>query len=132
MSYLQNNGFPRQHQEEERPRQLQGHAEASAGLSRNIGVKFGGEGRAEAQSQSAASMRHQWRQHTHTNGIIPGPRSGAASVVVGNKLYVFGGYGGSGRLSDFFQYDFETKTFHEVQTAGENPGVRENNGVVLY
>ena len=57
---------------------------------------------------------------------------GAASVVVGNKLYVFGGYGGSGRLADFFEYDFETKTFGEVRTAGDSPGVRENNGVVLY
>lgn len=33
----------------------------------------------------------------------PMPRSGAASVVVRGKLYVFGGYGGgSGRLSDFW------------------------------
>ena len=27
---------------------------------------------------------------------VPPPRSGAASVVVGGKLYVFGGYGGGG------------------------------------
>lgn len=28
------------------------------------------------------------------SAVVPPPRSGAASVVVGGKLYVFGGYGG--------------------------------------
>ena len=28
------------------------------------------------------------------SNVVPPPRSGAASVVVGGKLYVFGGYGG--------------------------------------
>ena len=109
-----------------------GQAEASAGLSRAFSLNDGRGGLPGDIGSSTVTMRHQWRQHTVIKGILPGPRSGAASVVVGNKLYVFGGYGGSGRLADFFEYDFETKTFHEVHTAGDSPGVRENNGVVLY
>jgi N-acetylneuraminic acid mutarotase len=72
-----------------------------------------------------------WRK-TNSGGNIPGPRSGAASVVVGDKLFMFGGYGGNGRLDDFFEYQFETKKWREVEYTGSSPGVRENNGVVEY
>lgn len=63
---------------------------------------------------------------------IPGPRSGSASVVCGNKLYLFGGYGGNGRLDDFFEFDFDSKLWRRVEYDGPSPGVRENNGVVEY
>ena len=64
---------------------------------------------------------------------LPPPRSGAASIVVKGKLYVFGGYGGgTGRLDDFYSYDFETHEWQEVQVLSEyKPGCRENNGVVI-
>lgn len=54
-------------------------------------------------------------------------------MVVKGKLYVFGGYGGgTGRLDDFFAYDFETRTWEEVEMlSSEKPGCRENNGVVI-
>eukprot|EP00611_Tribonema_gayanum_P007104 TRINITY_DN16471_c0_g1_i1.p1 TRINITY_DN16471_c0_g1~~TRINITY_DN16471_c0_g1_i1.p1 ORF type:complete len:513 (-),score=180.22 TRINITY_DN16471_c0_g1_i1:25-1563(-) len=65
-------------------------------------------------------------------GDVPGPRSGAASVVVGSKMYMFGGYGGSGRLDDFFEFDFDTRVWRRVEYSGPGPGVRENNGVVEY
>ena len=51
-----------------------------------------------------AELRH-WRRVACT-GSIPGPRSGAASVVVDDRMYLFGGYGGLGRLQDFFEFDF--------------------------
>lgn len=64
---------------------------------------------------------------------LPPPRSGAASVVVRNKLWMFGGYGGgTGRLDDFYSYDFHTSTWEEVSlSTDKKPGCRENNGVVL-
>ena len=64
---------------------------------------------------------------------IPPPRSGAASIVVKGKLYVFGGYGGgTGRLDDFYSYDFEKNEWQEVHVISEyRPGCRENNGVVI-
>ncbi|KAG7346391.1 galactose oxidase [Nitzschia inconspicua] len=65
--------------------------------------------------------------------LVPPPRSGAASVVVQDKLYVFGGYGGgTGRLDDFYAFDFRTCSWEEVQVLSEEkPGCRENNGVVV-
>ncbi|CAN0435334.1 unnamed protein product, partial [Ectocarpus sp. 12 AP-2014] len=45
---------------------------------------------------------------------------------------MFGGYGGSGRLDDFWEFDFETRIWKEVHCQGPSPGVRENNGVVEY
>mmetsp|Transcript_25862 Transcript_25862/g.37863 ORF Transcript_25862/g.37863 Transcript_25862/m.37863 type:complete len:612 (-) Transcript_25862:104-1939(-) len=65
--------------------------------------------------------------------VTPPPRSGAASVVVKGRLYMFGGYGGgTGRLDDFYQYTFDTGTWEEVDVLGtERPGCRENNGVVV-
>ena len=66
------------------------------------------------------------------SGQAPSPRSGAASVVHNNKLYIFGGYGGgSGRMGDFHVFDFETFAWSRVEHEGDyTPGVRENNGVV--
>jgi len=72
-----------------------------------------------------------WRR-VKSHGQKPGPRSGAASVVVGDRMYMFGGYGGSGRLDDFYSYDFEARQWSQVHYNGPSPGVRENNGVVEY
>jgi len=73
------------------------------------------------------------RVHLSHDSIIPPPRSGAASVVVQGKLYVFGGYGGgTGRLNDFYAYDFRKNSWEEVKVVGDTkPGCRENNGVVI-
>ena len=74
-----------------------------------------------------------WSRVTANRGNVPPPRSGAASVVVKGKLYIFGGYGGgTGRLDDFYSYDLDTGTWEEVQVLSrEKPGCRENNGVVI-
>lgn len=68
-----------------------------------------------------------------TEAFTPPARSGAASVVVQKKLYMFGGYGGgTGRLDDFYSFSFETNTWEEVEVLSEaKPGCRENNGVVI-
>lgn len=56
----------------------------------------------------------------------PSARSGAASVVVGDKLFVFGGFGGgTGRLDDFWSYDFVSGIWDEVPVRSEiKPGCR--------
>lgn len=43
------------------------------------------------------------------------------------------GYGGgTGRLDDFYSFDFDTSTWEQVDVLGEEkPGCRENNGVVI-
>lgn len=41
-------------------------------------------------------------------------------------------YAGTGRLDDFYSFDFETRMWEEVQVlSDEKPGCRENNGVVI-
>jgi len=74
-----------------------------------------------------------WNRVPMQNQTAPPPRSGAASVVVKGRLYVFGGYGGgTGRLDDFYSYCFETAQWEEVPVLShEKPGCRENNGVVI-
>ena len=46
---------------------------------------------------------------------------------------VLQGYGGgTGRLDDFYSFDFDTTTWEQVHVLGdEKPGCRENNGVVI-
>mmetsp|Transcript_5128 Transcript_5128/g.7089 ORF Transcript_5128/g.7089 Transcript_5128/m.7089 type:complete len:496 (-) Transcript_5128:14-1501(-) len=72
-----------------------------------------------------------WRA-IQCRGSIPGPRSGAASVIVENILYMFGGYGGNGRLDDFYEFNLETREWARVEYTGMSPGVRENNGFVEF
>lgn len=64
--------------------------------------------------------------------LRPGPRSGAASVVFDDSLYVFGGYGGSGRLDDLWAFSFLENAWQELRTRGPAPAGRENNGAVVY
>lgn len=52
--------------------------------------------------------------------------------VVGDKMYVFGGYGGDGRLDDCWEYSFDTRTWRQIEYLSDSPGVRENNGVVEH
>ena len=46
---------------------------------------------------------------------------------------MFGGYGGgTGRLDDFYEFNFDTNTWSEVEVlSAKKPGCRENNGVVI-
>lgn len=79
------------------------------------------------------AIRSHSRNGGHRAAIGPVARSGAASVVVGDKLFIFGGFGGgTGRLDDFWSYDFATSTWSEVPVLSRiKPGCRENNGVVI-
>lgn len=74
-----------------------------------------------------------WSRVSPTTSTVPPARSGAASVVVKGRLYVFGGYGGAThRLDDFYQFSFDTGAWEEVKVLSEErPGRRENNGVVI-
>merc|ERR1719253_1313591 len=73
-----------------------------------------------------------WREVEQTTDVKPGERSGAASVMYQDSLYVFGGYGGSGRLDDIFQYDFHKRCWSKVEAKGQIPAGRENNGAVVH
>lgn len=98
------------------------------GVYRGGGLYGGGGAVVSAVGENARS----WRQLACKGGQIPGKRSGAASVMVGTRLYIFGGYGGSGRLDDFYCYDLDEKTWQRIESRGDAPGARENNGLVEH
>ena len=52
--------------------------------------------------------------------LPPCQRSLHAAAVVKDSLYVFGGYDGTSRVNDFFQYHFPTGGWREIITVGGN------------
>lgn len=47
-------------------------------------------------------------------GAVPTPRYFHSCAVHNGSMYVFGGYNGSDRLSDFFEHNFETGQWTEL------------------
>lgn len=73
-----------------------------------------------------------WTQ-VKSSGASPSPRSGAASVIVDAHMYIFGGYGGGGRLDDFHCFDLENTRWSRIEpSSGLTPGMRENNGLIEF
>ena len=96
------------------------------GLSNNIGIHV------DASDSCPPPHKSLTWSLLNPSGELPPPRSGAASVIVDGKLYIFAGYGGgTGRLDDFYSFDFERNEWKVVEVLSEErPGFRENNGVV--
>lgn len=86
----------------------------------------------QAQQPRAPRTARCWKEVKCAKGKLPNRRSGAASVVVGDRMYVFGGYGGDGRLDDCWEFNFETRGWRKIEYLSASPGVRENNGVVEH
>jgi N-acetylneuraminic acid mutarotase len=71
-----------------------------------------------------------WRRVHFNSSTEPCPRSGAASVIHGTSLLVYGGYGGQCRLDDLWAFDFNERGWKQIIYDGCGPGPRENNGMV--
>ena len=85
----------------------------------------------DQDSRALAPLRR-WREVELGSSTRPGERSGASGVVYQDALYVFGGYGGSGRLDDIFKFDFQARYWKQVHAQGATPVGRENNGAVVH
>lgn len=60
-------------------------------------------------------------------------KPGAASCVINEQLYIFGGYAGTSRLNDLWYFDFTKKFWTQVEfERGTGPGPRENNGLIPF
>lgn len=57
-------------------------------------------------------------------GKVPSRRFGYVSVVHNSKLVLFGGFDGSRWLNDMYVFDFETKSWDEINAKGALPSVR--------
>jgi len=80
----------------------------------------------------SVSPLRRWREVELNSAVKPGERSGASSVIYQDALYVFGGYGGSGRLDDIFRFDFPSRCWTRLEVQGTVPAGRENNGAVVH
>lgn len=63
----------------------------------------------------------------------PEPRDSHAAVLIGKKMYVFGGSNGDIPLNDLYTFNLETKSWNSVECKGQIPNPREgHSGVALY
>ena len=65
-------------------------------------------------------------------GMPPSPRVSASSVVVGNKIYFFGGYDGSSWRNDTFTYNIDDNIWEIVYTTNTPPKQRCRHSAILY
>lgn len=47
---------------------------------------------------------------------VPSPRKNFSHTKIGNTMFIFGGQGESGLLSDIYSFKFETLTWHQLNT----------------
>ncbi|DBA03229.1 TPA: hypothetical protein N0F65_011588 [Lagenidium giganteum] len=78
-----------------------------------------------------------WEQ-PHANSFwegVPQCRGAHSATMVGNKMYIFGGYGGNGYgrtdFNDLHAVDLRTWKWEEIQTEGERPEVRSGHQTCL-
>lgn len=81
---------------------------------------------------ASATPLRRWREVDLNSAVKPNERSGASSVIYQDALYVFGGYGGSGRLDDIFCFSFPSHCWSRAEVLGNVPVGRENNGAVVH
>lgn len=67
------------------------------------------------------------------SGQPPSPRDRHVAVVYGNSFYVFGGFDGTSRVSDFFGFDFSSMCWREIlPLSGTPPSERHSHAVVVH
>lgn len=66
-----------------------------------------------------------------TSGSGPCPRAAHSCDLVGNKLFVFGGWDGKKALNDLHVLNFETCTWKQVELRGAAPTARNNHTIAM-
>ena len=64
----------------------------------------------------------------------PSPRDRHVSVVYQNSLFIFGGFDGTSRVNDFYQFDFNTMSWNTIHPAHGSipPSPRHSHSAVVY
>lgn len=65
-------------------------------------------------------------------GSLPSPRAAHSANIIGNKLYIFGGWNGFSAFNDVFAMDLETYTWSEILSSGTLPIPRNNHRTATY
>lgn len=74
---------------------------------------------------------NQWNL-VKSSGIPPRQRSLHAGIVVGDCLYIFGGYDGSNRVNDFYKFSFKAAKWSQIVSTGATPSARDRHVVVSH
>jgi N-acetylneuraminic acid mutarotase len=97
---------------------------------------FGGQTLEKKPKQLNDAFRFNVKEKTwkkvETQEMTPKPRSGHASVVMDEKLFVFGGSQTTKESVLYFKdlnaFDVETNTWSKIQTSGDVPSARDGHG----
>lgn len=90
-----------------------------------------GDADMEVDEGECKSAINQWSLVKHT-GLPPRQRSLHAGIVVGDCLYIFGGYDGSNRVNDFYKFNFKASKWSQIAVTGASPSARDRHVVVSY
>lgn len=71
-------------------------------------------------------------QRIEAMGSKPTPRSLHSGVVVGDFMYIFGGYDGTQRINDFFRYNFKRNDWEIINSNSPPPSLRDRHSAVSY
>ncbi|KAH9081117.1 hypothetical protein Ae201684P_012089 [Aphanomyces euteiches] len=94
---------------------------------------YGNETRAKATNAMTPSSARSWITVPCQNpSAAPCHRSLHVCAVHKESMYVFGGYDGSNRVNDFFEYNFKRKVWSQVVAIGIPPTPRDRHVAVVY
>jgi N-acetylneuraminic acid mutarotase len=68
------------------------------------------------------------------SGLPPSPRDRHVAVVHGNSFYVFGGFDGTSRVNDLFEFEFSTKCWQQISSRRETlpPSPRHSHSALVF
>ncbi|ANQ09982.1 Uncharacterized protein PCOAH_00045130 [Plasmodium coatneyi] len=90
--------------------------------------KMDGSNSNHANGAAAQSSAGYWNEEK--NVCLP-RRTGAASVLYKNHIYIFGGYKSERRLNDFYKYNIAENEWIKIESLN-GPSKRENNPAFLF
>jgi len=64
--------------------------------------------------------------------FVPCQRSLHSAAVRGESLYIFGGYDGTSRVNDFYEYQFKSMLWKSVPVRGPSPSPRDRHVSVVW
>ena len=74
-----------------------------------------------------------WTHVAPLNGLAPSPRDRLAATTHKESMYIFGGFDGTSRVSDFWRFDTSRNSWHLVDAvSGTIPSARHSHAAVEW
>jgi len=89
-----------------------------------------------SEKESAAISINTWAwsvpETIHPSSDVPGPRAAHSTNVIGNKMYVFGGWNGRAGLANLCVLDVDTLEWSVIPTTSTTPSSRNNHASFVH